>query len=180
MEREKNSTTESGASKKTSKKENKRTKKSCWSQNAECPNNVNTIKLLNNIKNNATMAKRATETVIENVDNKKFADILKEQVIKYDDFVRRADKLARGTGTLLEEKGGLSQFFTKTNIKMKLMTDNSISKIAELMIIGNTMGVIDLGKTMRHTPDVNPDTMNLARELLMYEEDAIEAMKFHL
>ncbi len=180
MESEKKSATQSDATKKTPKKVRKRTKNSCWSQNAECPNNVNTLKVLNRIKNNATMAKRATETVIDNVDNKKFADILKEQVIKYDDYVRRADKLARNTGTLLEEKGGLSQFFAKTNIKMKLMADNSISKIAELMIIGNTMGVIDLGKTLRHTPDVNPETLNLARELLIYEENAIEAMKYHL
>ena len=42
------------------------------------------------------------------------------------------------------------------------------------------MGMIDLGKTLRHTPDVNPDTLTLARELLIYEEDKIEAMKYHL
>jgi len=154
---------------------------SCWeSSEKECPNNVNTIKVLSSIKNNATMAKRATETVIEQVDNKKFADILKEQVIKYDDFARRADKLANSTGTLLDDQGGLGQFFAKANIKMKLMSDHSIGKIAELMIIGSTMGMIDLGKTLRHTPDVNPDTLNLARELLIYEEDKIEAMKYHL
>lgn len=162
-------------------KENLKAKKSCWENSAEeCPNNVNTIKVLGSIKNNASMAKRATETVIEKVDNKKFADILKEQVIKYDDFVRRADQLANSTGTLLDDQGGLGQFFAKTNIKMKLMSDNSISKIAELMIIGSTMGMIDLGKILRHTPDVNPETLQLARELLIYEEDKIEAMKYHL
>ena len=154
---------------------------SCWeSTKDEHPDNVNTVKVLSSIKNNATMAKRATETVIEQVDNKKFADILKEQVIKYDDFARRADKLANSTGILLDDQGGLGQFFAKANIKMKLMSDNSIGKIAELMILGSTMGMIDLGKTLRHTPDVNPDTLQLARELLIYEEDKIEAMKYHL
>ena len=153
----------------------------CWENSQEeHPDNVNTVKVLSSIKNNATMAKRATETVIEQVDNKKFADILKEQVIKYDDFVRRADKLANSTGILLDDQGGLGQFFAKANIKMKLMSDNSIGKIAELMILGSTMGMIDLGKTLRHTPDVNPDTIELARELLIYEEDKIEAMKYHL
>lgn len=126
------------------------------------------------------MAKRSTETVIEQVDNKKFADILKEQVIKYDDFVRRADDLAQQTGTLLNESGALTQFFAKTNIKMKLMADNSTSKVAEMLILGSTMGMIDLGKALRHTPDVNPATLQLARELLAYEEDKIEAMKYHL
>ena len=109
---------------------------SCWENSEkESSNNVNTIKVLSSIKNNATMAKRATETVIEQVDNKQFADILKEQVIKYDDFARRADKLANSTGILLDDQGGLGQFFAKANIKMKLMSDHSIVKVAELMIL---------------------------------------------
>ena len=156
-------------------------RQSCWESNSqECPDNVNTLKVLNNVKINASTAKRATETVIEYVDNKNFADLLKAQVIKYDDFVRRADQLANSTGCLLEEQGGLGQFFAKANIKMKLMSDNSVGKVAELMIIGSTMGMIDLGKVLRHTPDVNPDTLKLAKELLLYEEDKIQAMKYHL
>lgn len=175
MAENKNRTTE------TNKENIRRAKKSCWSgKSNECCNNVNTLKMLNGIKSNALMAKRSTETVIEQVDNKKFADILKEQVIKYDDFVRRADDLAQQTGTLLNESGALTQFFAKTNIKMKLMADNSTSKVAEMMILGSTMGMIDLGKALRHTPDVNPATLQLARELLAYEEDKIEAMKYHL
>lgn len=165
----------------TNKENAKAVQRDCWnSAKKECPDNVNTVKVLESIKNNADMAKRATETVIEYVDNKKFADILKEQVVKYDDFVNRADRIANSVDVVLEEQNGLGQFFTKANIKMKLMSDDSIGKIAELMIIGSTMGMIDLGKTLRHTPDVNPDTLALARELLIFEEDKIEAMKYHL
>lgn len=165
----------------TNKENQKATDQSCWSNHQkECTDFVNTVKVLESIKNNAEMARRATETAIEYVDNKKFADILKEQVVKYGDFVNRADELANSVDIILDSHDGFGQFFAKANIKMKLMSDNSIGKIAELMILGSTMGMIDLGKTLRHTPDVNPDTLSLARELLVYEEDKIEAMKYHL
>ncbi|MGN0783515.1 MAG: hypothetical protein ACI4M0_04150 [Christensenellales bacterium] len=169
------------SSNETNKENEKATEQSCWcNHQKECTDFVNTVKVLESIKNNAEMSRRATETVIEYVDNKKFADILKEQVVKYGDFVNRADELANSVDIILDSHDGFGQFFAKANIKMKLMSDNSIGKIAELMILGSTMGMIDLGKTLRHTPDVNPDTLALARELLMYEEDKIEAMKYHL
>ncbi|MDD7505943.1 MAG: hypothetical protein PUK12_00405, partial [Clostridiales bacterium] len=95
------------SSNETNKENEKATEQSCWcNHQKECTDFVNTVKVLESIKNNAEMSRRATETVIEYVDNKKFADILKEQVVKYGDFVNRADELANSVDIILDSHDG--------------------------------------------------------------------------
>ena len=135
--------------------ENKGKKESAWTkQPKSCGKNVNTIKILNAVNDNAMMARESTETILKFVDNMDFADVLRGHLAKYDDFIR--------------------------SLKMKLMMDSSVGKIAEIILLGTTNGIVELGKTMRHTPDVNKEAMALAKELLMFEEDKVELMKYHL
>ncbi|MEG1711338.1 MAG: hypothetical protein RR316_06045 [Clostridia bacterium] len=74
----------------------------------------------------------------------------------------------------------LNKTMAKASIKVKLLLNSSTSKIAEMMIQGTTMGVIDMGKLLRHTPDVMAKTLDLAREVMEFEENKIEILKHHL
>ena len=137
------------------------------------------------------MAIHSTETVIPNMKNDKFVEILKQQVGRYTEFAKRCDELADKTiaafkrladkiGSTLEEKFGAGQFFAKASIKMKMLADDSVSKSAEMIILGSTNGIVELGKLLRHTPEINPETMTLARDVIEYLEQIIEDMKYYL
>jgi hypothetical protein len=39
---------------------------------------------------------------------------------------------------------------------------------------------VELGKLLRHTPEINPETMTLARDVIEYLEQIIEDMKYYL
>lgn len=123
-----------------------------WNGSGENTNYVNSIKVLNSLKKVVTMAIHSTETVIPNMKNDKFVEILKQQVGRYTEFAKRCDELADKIGSTLEEKFGAGQFFAKASIKMKMLADDSVSKSAEMIILGSTNGIVELGKLLRHTP----------------------------
>lgn len=142
--------------------------------------NVNTLKVLTAINDNALMAKEAIEVTIKSVTNQEFADLLRQQISKYDDFIKRAQSIATNIGCVIEPKNKFGRNMAIMSIKMKLMVDSSMSNIAEMMLLGTTNGIVDLGKLIRHTPSVNKEALTLLKELLIYEEDKVELMKYHL
>ncbi|MDD4833061.1 MAG: hypothetical protein PHI78_05240 [Clostridia bacterium] len=152
-----------------------------WNEPAkDCGKNVNTIKILNAINDNALMARESTETILKYVDNMDFGDLLRSQVNKYDEFCRRAQLMANNLGCVLETQNKTARSMAKMSLKMKMLMDNSVGKIAEIMLLGTTNGIVDMGKLIRHTPDVKDEALSLAKELLIYEEDKVELMKYHL
>lgn len=157
----------------------KTTKGEAWKGSPD-NTNVSTIRVLHAVNDNAIMAKETTDVVCRYVDNMEFADILKAQVNKYDEFARRAQILANKYNCVLTDNNKFGRNMAKMSIKMKMMVDSTTTKVAEMMLMGTTNGIIDLGKLIRHTPDVGEDALTLAKELLIYEEDKVELMKYHL
>lgn len=60
---------------------------------------------------------------------------------------------------------------------MKLMADPSASKIAEMMIQGNTMGMTQSLRNLNDYPGKDERVRDLASKLLRTEEANIEQMK---
>jgi len=145
-----------------------------------CPGNENTITVLNCIYKNVSMGFEGVKSVLPYVKNNKFYELLESQGEKYKEFIMRAKTLAEDMGEELAPQNSFSTFWANMMIKMKLTVNSSTTKIAEMMLQGTTMGIIDMGKTLRHTPDVLPKTLDLAREVMEFEEDKVEALKHHL
>lgn len=59
------------------------------------------------------MAIHSTETVIPNMKNDKFVEILKQQVGRYTEFAKRCDELADKIGSTLEENSARDNFSQK-------------------------------------------------------------------
>ncbi|MEG1923990.1 MAG: hypothetical protein RR307_05995 [Clostridia bacterium] len=144
------------------------------------PSNENTLAVLNSVYNNVTMGFDCVTAIIPYAKNEKFADVLRSQGEKYNEFLNRAKTLADDMGCEIDSSLKLNKTMAKASIKVKLLLNSSTSKIAEMMIQGTTMGVIDMGKLLRHTPDVMAKTLDLAREVMEFEENKIEILKHHL
>lgn len=144
------------------------------------PDSENTVAVLNCLIKNVGMAHDCINAVLPFVKNERFEGLLSSQSEKYREFLLRARTVAEDMNAEIEPGGKLSQSWATFMIKMKLMMNNSTSKITEMMIQGTTMGVIDMGRLLRHTPDVLPKTLDLAREIMEFEEDKIEILKYFL
>ena len=84
-----------------------------WNGSGENTNYVNSIKVLNSLKKVVTMAIHSTETVIPNMKNDKFVEILKQQVGRYTEFAKRCDELADKSAALWRKNSARDNFSQK-------------------------------------------------------------------
>ena len=137
-------------------------------------------KVLGGVMSNAAMAARSTKVTLKYVKDKSFKDLLTGQAAKYDEFINRVRQTAALNGAEIKEPGGVSRFFVETSIKLKLMRGADNTKIAEMMIKGTTMGVIDLARLLKRSPLADDCCLDIAKELLRFEEDKLHALKYYL
>ena len=149
-------------------------------QTAEINKKQEREKILGGVMSNAAMAARSTKVTLKYVKDKSFKDLLTGQAAKYDEFINRVRQTAALNGAEIKEPGGVSRFFVETSIKLKLMRGAGNTKIAEMMIKGTTMGVIDLAKLLKRSPLADDGCLDLAKELLRFEEDKLDALKYYL
>lgn len=66
-------------------------------------------------------------------------------------------------------------------INMEVMKDNSDSRMADMLIQGITMGVLNTSKNInKYKNDVNKDIILIAKDFLKYQEESIEKLKKYL
>lgn len=137
-------------------------------------------KVLGGILQNAEMARHSTCVVVKYAKDSKFADTLNSQIDKYDQYIQKAKDLAKKHGIEPQQPSGISKFFVEKSIKMRFAFGTCDSKIAEMMIKGTAMGIIDLGKLLSHAKLTCEDCTCLAKDLMTLEEDKINVLKYYL
>jgi len=137
-------------------------------------------KVLGGILQNAQMARHSTCTVVKYAKDDKFVDTLNSQIDKYDEYIKKAQDLAKKHEIAPEQPNGISKFFVEKSIKMRFAFGTTDSKIAEMMIKGTAMGIIDVGKLLSRADLVCEDCTCLAKNLLTLEEDKINVLKYYL
>ena len=106
-----------------------------------------------------------------------FKSLLKAQYEGYQAINEKAKSLLNKNG--YDEKGlnAFEKIRTSLMINIQTLTDQSSSHIAEMMIIGSNMGVIDAIKNLKKCKKANPDIMNLMEKLKTFEENNISSLK---
>ena len=73
----------------------------------------------------------------------------------------------------------MNKVMTWYGIEMKTMMDNSTSKIAELLLQGTNMGIIE-GRRLLNHKDTEPEIHALVQEYVDMQEAAVEKLKTFL
>ena len=71
----------------------------------------------------------------------------------------------------------LEKMGTYLMIDMQTLTDRSASHVAEMMMVGSNMGVINAIKNLKKYPNADGDTRGLMERLLKEEEDNVQQLK---
>ena len=82
-----------------------------------------------------------------------------------------------GNGFDEKEISAFSKISTYLMINMQLLTDKSTTHIAEMMIQGSNMGVIDAIKNLNDCEDAEQEIRNLMEKLQKFEEHNIDKLK---
>lgn len=138
--------------------------------------------LLEYLKENIDMGLEALETLdknLESTDNKIRSLVLKS-LEQYKDFAKKVESLTNETEIKPKAKNLFEILMVKFGSKTEFMRDNSDSKIAETLIQGYNMGIIDITKKLKkYKGDISKKVQNLATDYKnMMEKNIKEVKKF--
>ncbi len=138
------------------------------------------IGVLQGIQRNAKTAMKIIDILEEMLDDDDLAIQLARQEMQYSEFYQKA------TEKLLEEKApcyqenGLRDLFVQNSIKGSTLLNTSTGHIAELMIQENSKRLTDMWKTLNHCENAGSASMEIAEELMVFEEKNINQFKKYL
>ena len=133
--------------------------------------------MLNYIYQNAQMGTNSIKQVMDAAQDQAFKGLLQKQLNGYQEILREAQALLHQNG--MEEKGlgKMSEMKTDMMIGVQTLADKSTPHLAEMMLLGSNMGVVDALKNLRRYDDAKPDVKGLMKKLLHFEEQNAEHYK---
>ncbi len=142
-------------------------------------NNRNT-EFLTKIYQNARMGCDSISYVSEKSKDEGLKKSLLKQHEQYNNIAQDATKLLSESGEAAKEKNPVSKAMLWSSVQMNTLADKTSDHIAEMMIQGSMMGVIDLSRDLKRYSDTDKNVQKLGEKLIEIEEDNIQNMKSFL
>lgn len=138
------------------------------------------IKLLQEIQKNTEMAIRAIDTLSNKVYDDNFAIQMTRQSLRYSNIHNKAlDKIVDAKSEPYSGTG-FENAMLVGGIHANTLLNTSTSHIAEMMIEGSNKGLTHMWKALNGNPKAGYQTMEIANELIDFEEKNIKRLKKYL
>lgn len=128
----------------------------------------------------AKLGMEASELVMPSVQNEALKQEIKNQERDYAEIGDSSEMILLKNGCLPTEKRRVTKNMLRNSVKINLMFNKTPQHISEMMINGTVMGILDITKTINHSPDDDPESHKLAEEYLDREQKNIENLKKYL
>lgn len=140
------------------------------------------LNVLDEINKGATMGMDAISFISQKVEDNQFKNILKTEYNKYKDISVRVNKLYNNFATNKEphETNTMNKMMTWYGIQMKTITDDTTSKLSELLMQGTNMGIIEGRRLINQNANVSSDVKNILHDFVTMQEDSVETLKKYL
>lgn len=142
---------------------------------------IENINALDEINKGASMGCDAIKYIIDKVEDNALRDLLEHQYDLYDNIKKKVNDLYPKYNDEKEphKTNAMTKAMTWYGINMKTINDHSNSKIAEILIQGTNMGIIEGRKLLNHK-ETDPNVTRIAKEYVTMQEEAIEKLKHFL
>ena len=115
--------------------------------------------------------------LIDMVGEITFRKQLTDQLAEYRTFENSAKELISKYGAAEKGLSDVDKAKTYFTISMQTMTDKSNSHIAEMLITGSNMGIIESVKNLKKYPAAEKEVRDLLQRLLEFEENNVQRLK---
>jgi len=132
-----------------------------------------------NVKMGLTSTKKLLSLLLNT--NNKIKMTLESELKTYESLYNKTKKEIKKQKITIEKKGLLKTLTSTVAMKTEVNKDNSDSNIASILIRGFNMGNIDIeAKIKSYKKEVDKSILNLAKEVLAFEESEITKLKSFL
>ena len=136
--------------------------------------------ILNEINKGIKMGMDSISTIAEKVTDDQLKDDLQSEYNQYNEILNDVNaelgKYEEGPKELTPAQKMMGWF----DIQMSTLTDDSDSKIAEMLIKGTNMGIIEGVKLLNHNPETTDSIKTILNNFIQFQENNVERLKKYL
>lgn len=148
-------------------------------KNDDKDSNIN-LTILNEINKAAKMGMDSISYVLKKVGDENMKENLSFQYSEYGKIVDKVNNQFDKYGEIPDETPVTDKMIAWMGTQFNTMTDKSNSKIAELMIQGGDMGIIECQKLLNHNPKADQPVKDILNDFMKMQQNDIEKMKTFL
>lgn len=139
------------------------------------------LNILDEINKGATMGMDAISFVSDKVKDDTFKEVLDIEYNKYKKISNRVNDIySNYSNKEPHETNAMNKAMTWYGIQMKTMTDDSTSKLSELLMQGTNMGIIEGRRLLNQNQSAAQDVKNILNDFVVMQQDSIETLKKYL
>ncbi len=139
-------------------------------------NNPN-LKVLKELHKGAQMGINALSYVSEKATDDGFKRELSTQYNQYEDILSRVTDLYNNYGEVPANFNFKDDMMTWMGIQMNTVNDKSPSKLSELLIQGNTMGIIEGRRLLNNNPSIETNIKKTLDDFVTLQENTVAKLK---
>lgn len=137
------------------------------------------FEVLNEIHKGALIGMESLDNISDKIEDDNLKQELEGQYREYREISNEVKEKFGEKEKLQGVPAGL-KLMNKTGVVFNTMMDKSTSKIAEILIQGNDMGVIKGRKLLNESTDIGKDTEKILNHFISFQENNIENLKKYL
>ena len=137
------------------------------------------LNILDEVNKGATMGMDAISMINEKTHDAKLKEILQVEFNKYNKISERVNNLYSQFTTEKKphETNKMNKMMTWYGIQMKTITDDTPSKLSELLMQGTNMGIIEGRRLLNHNQRIDDNVKNILNDFVSMQEDSVETLK---
>lgn len=139
------------------------------------------INALDEINKGATMGMDAIHFIIDKIDNSDFKSVVDKQYNDYEEISKHINEIYDKYNSEDEphKTSVVNKVMTWYGVEMKTLTDKSDSKIAELLLQGTNMGIIE-GRRILNNKVLDDEVKEIMSKYVTMQEECVEKLKDYL
>ena len=135
------------------------------------------IEILKEVNKNSKIGIDGINFILEKAIDNDFKNMLYSQKDEYQNIYDRSKNLLLQNNEYLENTQTLQKAMSWIGIQMSTLTNATDSKLAEILIQGNDMGVIKGTKLLHECSFTTPEIKNLLSDFVRLQEKNIDDLK---
>lgn len=138
------------------------------------------LEVLNNIYQNTSMGISSLDEIEKHSDDEKFINVIRAQKRDYIKFNDTARERIREYGKEPKDINPMIKMYSNFGMKAETFLDESTSKLAQMVIEGNNMGIVQLEKTLNEAKLIDDSVKRFSHGLITMEQKSIDELKSYL
>ena len=139
--------------------------------------------MLSYIHKNSEMGVYSCTKLINDINGKenKIKKVVEGILKGYENYLKKCEKYVKKYNADIKNSTVWAKMSTSMGISMEVLKDNSDAAISKLLTQGLTMGIVDItAKIDRFKGDADRKILNLAKEYMKWQQEAINYLKPYL